>query len=498
MSLLQTLIPALYQSAVFLLIFYGLFVLVSVTLFLRYRRRHDWPAHAAPPENWPTVTIQTPIFNERRVAERVIEAVARLDYPRDKLHIQVLDDSTDSTSARVARLVARLRRERGLHIEHIHRRNRTGYKAGALAAGLKDDGSEYVAIFDADFAPEPGWLKQAVTALAAHPELAFVQTRWGHLNRDQNLVTAAQALALDGHFVVEQQARSASGFMQNFNGSGGLWRRAAIEDAGGWRADTVTEDLDLAYRAQLKGWRGGYVNAIVAPAELPPALTGFKRQQRRWAKGSIQTLRKLALPVLRSDKDWARKLYALAHMGGYGFHLPLLALLLLTLPLALLPDPRLPLPGIGVFSMLFSAAPFAMFALAQWSLDGWSGLKRLWALPVLAVLFMGLSPAISLSVLAGLHKSGGVFERTPKQGRGPRQAALPRRMSLRDFLPEALAFAYALVTIGVIGLAGSWALLPLPLLFLAGTGLALALELSEYRSVQRLHRRRRTSLIGVP
>jgi len=497
MSLLQTLIPALYQSAVFLLTFYGLFVLVSVSLFLRYRGRHDWPATSTPPGDWPSVTIQIPIFNERRVAERVITAAANLDYPADRLHIQVLDDSTDNTSARVARLVARLRRERGLNIAHRHRQRREGYKAGALAAGLEEDGSEFVAIFDADFAPEPDWLKRAVAALAAHPDLAFVQTRWGHLNRDQNLVTAAQALALDGHFVVEQQARSASGFMQNFNGSGGLWRRSAIDDAGGWQADTVTEDLDLAYRAQLQGWRGSYVNGIVAPAELPPVITGFKRQQRRWAKGSIQTLRKLALPVLRSDRDWGRKLYALAHLGGYGFHLPLLALLILSLPLALLPDHNLPLPGIGMFSMAFSAAPFMMFALAQWSLDGWAGLKRLWALPVLAVLFMGLSPTLSLAVLAGMHRSGGVFERTPKQGRGPRQAALPRTLSLSDFWPEALAFAYAFFTAGIIFMTGSWALLPLPLLFLTGTGLVLALEMGEYRSVQRLHRRGRATLIGV-
>ncbi len=497
MNHLQTLLPALYQSAVFLLTFYGLFVGASVALFWRYRARHDWPLHASPPDEWPTVTIQAPIYNERQVAERVIEAIAHLDYPTEKLRIQVLDDSTDSTSARVARLVARLRRERGLDIVHLHRRDRRGYKAGALAAGLQQDDSDYVAIFDADFAPEPGWLKQTVTALSAHPDLAFVQTRWGHLNRSQNFVTAAQALALDGHFVVEQQARSASGFMQNFNGSGGLWRRAAIDDAGGWQADTVTEDLDLAYRAQLRGWRGGYVNAIVAPAELPPVLTGFKRQQRRWAKGSIQTLRKLALPLLRSEKAWSKKLYALAHMGGYGFHLPLLLLLLLSLPLALIPDVHLPLPGIGMLSMGFSAAPFIMFSLAQWTLEGRDGLKRLWALPVLAVLFMGLSPAISLSVIEGLRYQGGIFDRTPKQGRGPRQAALPRHMSLRDFLPEALAFAYALLTLGVITVVGSWALAPLPLLFLIGTGLVLALELREYRSVQRLHRRRRTSLIGV-
>jgi cellulose synthase/poly-beta-1,6-N-acetylglucosamine synthase-like glycosyltransferase len=487
MIFLQTLLPALYQSAVFLLIFYGLFVLVSVTLFLRYRQRHDWP-EAAAPETWPAVTLQIPIYNERRVAARVVQAVAALDYPAHRLQIQVLDDSTDGTSAVLARLVADLRRERGLAIQYIHRKNRQGYKAGALADAMTDASGEYVGIFDADFLPEPDWLKRTVPALVAHPELAFVQTRWGHINRSQNLITAAQALALDGHFVVEQQARSASGFMQNFNGSGGLWRRAAIDDAGGWQSDTVTEDLDLAYRAQLAGWRGSYINSIEAPAELPPVITGFKRQQRRWAKGSIQTLRKLALPVLRSNKSWGRKLYALAHMGGYAFHLPLLAMLILTLPLALLPAYHLPLSFMGGVSMAFSAAPFVMFVLAQYVLAGWGGLKRLWALPVLAILFMGLSPAIAASVISGLRHSGGVFERTPKQGRGPRRSALPGNLALRDFLPETLVFVYAALIIVFVGVTGRWALAPLPALFLLGSGLTLLLEMQEYWAVRR-HRR---------
>ena len=499
MIFLQSLIPALSQSAVFLLMFYGLFVLVSVTLFLVYRKRHDWPIREAPsPSSWPTVTLQIPIYNERRVAARVLNAVAGLDYPAERLQIQVLDDSTDGTSAVLSRLTGRLRHERGLNIEYIHRRDRHGYKAGALAEALETATGEFIGIFDADFIPEPQWLKRTVSALAAHPHLAFVQTRWGHLNRSQNIITAAQALALDGHFVIEQQARSASGFMQNFNGSGGLWRRAAIEDAGGWQADTVTEDLDLAYRAQLRGWSGGYVNSIEAPAELPPVITGFKRQQRRWAKGSIQTLRKLLWPVLRSDKRIDKKLYALAHMGGYGFHLPLLAMLFFALPLALLPDHHLPLASIGVISMLFSLSPFVMFALAQYTLAGWRGIKRLWALPVLAILFMGLSPAIAASVISGLRHSGGVFERTPKQGRGSRQAALPNQMSLRDFLPETLVFGYALFTLGIIVLKGRWGLAPLPGLFLVGSGLTLTLELQEYWAVRRRRSIARTARLTRP
>ena len=495
MNIIETLIPALSQSAGFLLIFYGLFVLTSLTLFFRYRNRHDWPAQASEPEDWPMVTLQIPIYNERQVAARAVRAVAALDYPPQRLQIQVLDDSTDSTSTVISRLVAELQREQGLNISHIHRKERQGYKAGALAAAMSTATGDYLGIFDADFIPEPSWLKQAVAALAAHPQLAFVQTRWGHINRNQNIITAAQALALDGHFVVEQQARSASGFMQNFNGSGGLWRRSAIEDAGGWQTDTVTEDLDLAYRAQLAGWRGGYVNAIEASAELPPVITGFKRQQRRWAKGSIQTLRKLARPVWHSDKPLAQKLYALTHMGGYAFHLPLLTIFFFTLPLALLPTPHLPLSAIGIVSMIFSISPFVMFALAQYVLAGWRGMARLWALPVLAILFMGLSPAIALSVLAGIRHQGGLFERTPKQGRGTRRSALPGQMTLQDFLPEATTFLYAILSLGVIAFTKRWELALLPALFLLGSGLTLGLELQEYWLVRQSSRRVRSSRV---
>jgi len=496
MSFLETIIPVLSQSAVFLLIFYGLFVFTSLMLFFVYGDNHDWPLSDVEPEEWPAVTLQIPIYNERQVAARVVRAVAALDYPAEKLQIQVLDDSTDSTSMILSRLVTELQRENGLNITYIHRKERRGYKAGALSAALHTATGEYVGIFDADFIPDPNWLKNTIPALVAHPELAFVQTRWGHINRNQNFITAAQALALDGHFVVEQQARSASGFMQNFNGSGGLWRRVAIEDAGGWQADTVTEDLDLAYRAQLAGWRGAYINAIEAPAELPPVVTGFKRQQRRWAKGSMQTLRKLMRPVLQSDKNLGQKLYALAHMGGYAFHLPLLAMLFFTLPLALLPGKHLPLSFVGILSMIFSTAPFVMFALAQFNLAGWQGFKRLWALPILAILFMGLSPAIATSVIAGLRYKGGVFERTPKQGQGARNAALPGKMSLSDLWPEVIVFGYSLVILLIISYSGRWELALLPGLFLLGSGLALTLELQEYWVVRQ--KRSRLSSSRLP
>jgi len=425
--------------------------------------------------------VQIPIYNEPRVARRVVEAVAALDYPQDKLQIQVLDDSTDRTTPILAALISRLRQSHGLNIQHLHRHDRTGYKAGALADALPQATGDFIAIFDADFVPEPDWLRRTLPALATNPQLAFVQTRWGHINRSQNPLTAAQGLALDGHFVIEQQARSASGFLQNFNGSGGMWRKSAIEDAGGWTSDTVTEDLDLSYRAQLAGWQGSYLNHVEAPAEVPPLLVSFKRQQRRWAKGSAQTLRKLAGPILHSQHSWPKRLYALLHLGGYATHLPLLGLLFLTLPLALIPDFSLPLPFIGYISMTVSVAPFVMYGLSQQQLGGAQGLKRLWALPVLALLSLGLSPMMGRAVWDGFWHQGGAFERTPKQGRGPRHLAIPEGESLRQMLPEATILLYALTTLIVIAVRGQWALAPLPLLFTLGTGLVLIVGLSEHQ-----------------
>lgn len=480
MLIFQTLIPILYQIAGLLLTLYGCFVLSSLFLYIRRRQRHDWPIHPTAairqPINWPFVTVQLPIFNEPRVADRLVEAIAALDYPRDRLQIQVLDDSTDRTALRLSALVARLRRQLQLDITYHHRNDRSGYKAGALAAGFESARGEFIAIFDADFAPPPDWLRRTIPALLAHPQIGFVQTRWGHLNWGQNLITAAQGLALDGHFVVEQQARSAAGFMQNFNGSAGLWRRQAIIAAGGWSADTVTEDLDLSYRAQLAGWRGSYLNAVAAPAELPPALASYKRQQHRWAKGSAQTLRKLGVAIVHSPRPWPQRLYALLHLGGYTAHLPMLALLALTLPLALLPNRSLPLPFIGTISLALSALPLLVFGIAQHNLGQ---MRRLAALPALVIISLGLSPTIGRAVIEGFRRRGGVFARTPKQGQGIRKLIVPEDASWAELLPEALTLAYAIATLIIIAWRGVWALAPLPFLFSAGCGLALGYGLRE-------------------
>ena len=233
----------------------------------------------------------------------------------------------------------------------------------------------------------------------------------------------------------------------------------------------------------IAGWRGAYLDAVEAPAELPPLLSSFKRQQRRWAKGSTQTLRKLAVPLLRSPLRWSRRLYALIHLGGYAMHLPLLALLILTLPMALLPNAHLPFPALGTLSMLLSLAPLFLYGLAQQQRWGWGGLRRLWALPVLALISLGLSPTIGGAALEGFRRRGGAFDRTPKQGQGPQRLALPDDAHWRELLPEAMILAYALVTLAIVATHGRWQLAPLPLLYTLGCLLTLTLGLQEYSLV---------------
>lgn len=481
MFLLQALLTAAHQLAILFLALYGIFILSSIGLYLVSRSRHDWPESDAVPVEWPRVTVQLPIYNEPDdVIDRLLRAVAALDYPADRLQIQVLDDSRDRPAALTAALVARMREQQGLDIHHCHRQDRRGYKGGALAEALPTATGDYIAVFDSDFVPEEDWLRRTVPAMLSHPLLAFVQTRWGHLNRSQNLLTAAQGLALDGHFVIEQQARSASGLWQGFNGSGGLWRRAAIDAAGGWSADTVTEDLDLSYRAQLQGWRGAYLNCVQAPGELPPLLTSFKRQQRRWAKGSMQTLRKLVGRILSGPWPVSRRLYALAHLGGYALNLPLLVLLAVTLPLALQPDHSLPFPALGSFSFVASVAPLLLYGLAQQQLVGWAGLRRLWVLPVLTLMMLGLSPALGLAVVEGAVRRGGTFERTPKQGQHRDQPPLLERVDWRVMMPEIVTFLFALTTVVVVVAEEKWSLMLLPLFYSLGCGFVLVLEWREY------------------
>ncbi|MBI3014937.1 MAG: glycosyltransferase [Candidatus Tectomicrobia bacterium] len=279
----------------------------------------------------PRVTVQLPVYNERYVIGRLLKAVCALDYPRDRLEIQVLDDSTDDTVEIVRRLV-RGYQEEGLSIAHIRRAGRQGFKAGALRNGMETARGEFMAIFDADFVPPPDFLRKTIPYFC-NPRVGMVQVRWGHMNPDDSLLTRAQSIGIDGHFSIEQGARAWSGLFLNFNGTAGIWRRQAILEAGGWQADTLTEDMDLSYRAQLAGWQLKYMMHVSCPAELPRQVSAFKSQQFRWDKGSIQPARKLIPAILKARCSRFAKYQAILHLTHYLIHPLMVATVFLSLPL---------------------------------------------------------------------------------------------------------------------------------------------------------------------
>jgi cellulose synthase/poly-beta-1,6-N-acetylglucosamine synthase-like glycosyltransferase len=358
----------------------------------------------------PAVTVQVPLRNEQHVARRVLRAVGALDWPRDRLEIQILDDSDDETCAIVDAEAARLC-DIGLDVQVLRRTSPEGYKAGALALGCARARGAFIALFDADFTPAPDFLRLTVPHLVADPTLGMVQTRWTHLNDTYSPITRAQALALDAHFAVEHVARNRSGLLINFNGTAGVWRKTAIADAGGWQSDTVTEDLDLSYRAQLAGWRVLYLPDVTAPAELPPLLSAFKAQQVRWAKGASQCLRKLSGPILRSERlTWVQKVMALLHLSGYFNQVFLLMMIMLTLPIVLTsPD----FSGVAALLGGLASVPPLLFVLGQMALyRNWP--RRVLAYPLLMLLGVGLAWSNTRAVVSGLCHWGGSFNRTPK------------------------------------------------------------------------------------
>jgi cellulose synthase/poly-beta-1,6-N-acetylglucosamine synthase-like glycosyltransferase len=390
--------------------------------FSSYVLAVDPPEHLAISlEDLPIVTVQLPIFNERYVSRRLVDAVCKLDYPRDRMQIQVLDDSIDDTQAILSETVQEYQ-DQGFWIEYIHRVNRAGFKAGALQDAMPMVQGNYIAIFDADFIPSSNWLKYTIRHYVENPDakVAVVQTRWGHINSEYSLLTKLQSTGIDGHFAIEQQARSQNGYFLNFNGTAGIWNRQAIIDAGGWHADTLAEDMDLSYRAQLKGWQVVYDNNIVAPAELPVAMLAFKLQQFRWAKGSIQCAKKLIVQIWKADLSLAVKFQATMHLTGYSAHPLMLLLILLSVPLMLItPDSaialRISFEGIwSVFMLPATFGPPFLYFHAQKELYPKSWHRRIGRIFLLAVLGTGISWSNSRAVYAGLSNTGANFRRTPK------------------------------------------------------------------------------------
>lgn len=396
----------LYASCALLLAIYTLGHGLLLIQYMRHRHQVDQLPTLDAVE-YPPVTVQLPIYNEQFVAVRVLNAVANLDYPTDKLRIQLLDDSTDATSQR---LVTHMAYYPHLHIEHIQRSERTGYKAGALAYGLSKTDTDFIAIFDADFIPPPDFLKRTIPYLVADKNLAVVQTRWGHLNASDNWLTRSQVLSIDTHFMIEQYGRNRSGWMLPFNGTGGVWRRDAIEDAGGWSHATLTEDLDLSFRAQLKGWYALFLPDIVVDGELPPQIAAYRRQQGRWAQGSSQCLRRLIIPLWCSEKSLMTKLMATQHLAQYVPHLLMLILLLLTPPMLLSGALRaLPLAPLGIIGLI----PPLMYIVSQYDNPQGHG-RNLLAFPTLLLIGTGLIAHNARYVLKGFVTRYSVFERTPK------------------------------------------------------------------------------------
>jgi cellulose synthase/poly-beta-1,6-N-acetylglucosamine synthase-like glycosyltransferase len=476
-----TAILAAYYAVLLPLALYGVHRLLLLRALGRPLARHlprAEHAGAATDAELPAVTVQLPLYNERYVARRLLEAVAALDYPRDRLEIQLLDDSTDDTTALLESLAAELR-ARGHDVRLLHRRARDGYKAGALAAGLRQARGELIAVFDADFVPPPDFLRRTVPCFA-EPRVGMVQARWGHLNREYSLLTRVQALLLDAHFLIEHAARARRGCFFNFNGTAGLWRRSTIEDAGGWRHDTLTEDLDLSYRAQLRGWQFRFLEDLVVPAELPVEIAGLRGQQRRWTRGSAQCLRQLGGALCRAPLPLRVKAEALAHLGANLCYPLMVALTVLLWPaMWVRRDSGLGMAWLDVTLLLTASGSVVAFYLSAATRAGGSRREAAALLPVLMALGIGMSFHNARAALGGLVRRGGEFERTPKydvRERGERW--LDRRYrALRAprLAAEALLACYLCGVLVVAIAGGTWWSLPFLVLFLAGYAYVLGL-----------------------
>jgi cellulose synthase/poly-beta-1,6-N-acetylglucosamine synthase-like glycosyltransferase len=405
----------LYGLVLFGMCLYGVHRYFIIYLFLKHRRRI--PAAPARFEELPRVTVQLPVFNEMYVVDRLIGSVAALDYPKDRLQIQVLDDSTDETRELTRARVEALRAE-GFDAEWVHRVDRTGFKAGALERGLESASGEFILILDADFVPPPDLLRKAIDHFT-DPKVGMVQARWGHINRNYSLLTRVQALFIDAHFVLEQTARSRSGRFFNFNGTSGIWRRACIEDAGGWEHDTLTEDLDLSYRAQLRGWRFVYRPDIETPAELPVEMNGFKSQQHRWAKGSVQTCMKLLPALWKSGLPFRVKIEGLAHFTSYFISLLLVCFCLLIQP-SLAPVSERSMGwmlAVDLPIFILTSIPFVVYyVFAQRELNPGRWVRELTMVPFMIAMGAGVSINNSRAVLEALFGVESAFVRTPKYG----------------------------------------------------------------------------------
>jgi cellulose synthase/poly-beta-1,6-N-acetylglucosamine synthase-like glycosyltransferase len=489
---LEVLVLSLYSVAMVLL---GVFAFAQLDLALRRRRARRAPRiepASLAGDELPFVTVQLPIYNELHVATRLLEHVAALDYPRHRFEIHVLDDSTDETRGVLDEEVARLR-TRGVPIRIIRREQRFGFKAGALRDALVESRGEFIAIFDADFMPRPDFLRVLLPHFC-DSAVAVVQARWGYLNERQTLLTRIQAFFLDVHFTAEQTGRSKAGLFANFNGTAGMWRRIAIDDAGGWRADTLTEDVDLSYRAQLRGWKIRYLEEYLAPSELPVDAQGFRSQQFRWIKGGAENARLHLGDILRAPLPWRVKLHASEHLLATSVYVVLLSAILLSVPLSFLKNTFIQLDYVH-FGMIFFTSTLALSYVYYDSrgdeVATWAGKLRF--VPMMAVFLvftMGLALHNGLAALRGWWGERSDFERTPKYGRLASARHFVRSAYAERRLPRGVFGELALAAYVMLGImqgirTEDFGLLPLQTMAFLGLAALVGLSVVDHRLARR-------------
>ncbi len=418
--MLEIILLSMYGIVLGLIFIYCMLELTLAINYVRHQRKpkktQPFLSEDTPSQELPFVTVQLPVFNELYVVERLIDQVMLFNYPKDRFEVQVLDDSTDETVEISKRKVEEYK-AKGFNIEFIHRVDRTGFKAGALQNGMKVCKGEFIAIFDADFLPKTDFLRSTLPHFA-NEKVGVVQTKWAHINREYSLLTRIQGFFLDAHFSVEQMGRNSQGYFINFNGTAGIWRKSTIEDAGGWQADTLTEDLDLSYRAQMKGWQFVFLEAFESPAELPADMKSFKSQQFRWIKGGAETARKILPKIVRTNHPFAIKLNAFTHLLSSSIYILVFFLVLLSVPLLLVKNTYIQSEYIQYgtpFLLTNFAIAFFFFVSNTKRFKSWEGFSEFFfLLPTFIIVTMGLSFHNALAAIRGLARERTPFIRTPK------------------------------------------------------------------------------------
>lgn len=488
-------IMAIYFICLILIFFYSVLQLSLAIAYVRTKKKRDeLKTPAFDLDKAPKVTVQLPMFNELYVAERIIDTVSKFDYPRDKFQIQVLDDSTDETQEIVAKKVAEVAAT-GINIQHIHRTDRTGYKAGALDDAMDKVEGEFIAIFDADFVPDPDFLMKTIPWFQDE-KIGVVQTRWGHINKDYSILTELQAFGLNGHFAIEQGGRNSAGHYINFNGTGGVWRKKCIEDAGGWEHDTLTEDLDLSYRAQIKGWKFQYLENVIAPAELPITMSALKSQQHRWMKGGAECFIKMRGTILKAKGvKLSDRIHGLSHLFNSSVFIFILMVSLLSLPILHIKDSFSDLNRILIYGAIFLLSTiFLMFYY-------WHSYRDKNSTPIVnffkfvgrffqfLIVSMGLALNNTVAVLEGYLGIKSSFVRTPKfnvsvksEFKGNKYDK--KRLSILN-IGEGLLFVLFAYTTVNRAIYGDLGMVPFHLMLAIGYGLVFYYSIAEIRQANK-------------